>query len=78
MIPRVKKVKTKKARAPPAQGICCSLRLSVTHCTGVYEEWVLAAAHDGIVVINFTVSKRRENGNADFGKTAVGNALWGD
>ncbi|HII17260.1 TPA: hypothetical protein HA361_05065 [Candidatus Woesearchaeota archaeon] len=34
--------------------------------------------HDGIFIIHFTAGRRRENGNADFGKEAVGNELSGN
>jgi len=34
--------------------------------------------HDEIFKGNFTAGRRRENGNADFGKEAVGNELLGN
>jgi len=34
------------------------------------------AVHDGIILINFTAGKRRENSSAAFGKKAVGNARF--
>ncbi|HII17197.1 TPA: hypothetical protein HA361_04750 [Candidatus Woesearchaeota archaeon] len=32
--------------------------------------------HYGIIVINFTEGKRRENSSVAFGKEAVGNDFW--
>ena len=34
--------------------------------------------HDGIMVINFTAGKRREDNSVAFGKVAVGNELLGN